>query len=181
MWNLSKAIALVRTISCHCLFLYVLLLNRLDMDLDKDSGGAERERTKNKDNASRLYELHPSLRYAACFGRYTWLVVSRGKETVWVMGAMINDGIAHNHPLLYTLLPISICLVLCLSISGRTGWTQHSHQRPPQCLSLGRTATTSCHFWNNCNISSSGLKVLIILWISAVSDALMFMSLFPGR
>lgn len=100
---------------------------------------AEKERTTNTDTAFRLYELHPSLLYAACF-RYTWLVVSCGTETVWVMGGVIDDGIAHNHPLLYTLLPISICLVLCLTASGRIGWTQHFYQWPPRCLSLGRTA-----------------------------------------
>lgn len=62
-----------------------------------------------------------SLCYAVCFRRYTWLAVSCGAETVWVMGGVIDDGIAHNHPLLYTLLPISICLVLYLTASGRIG------------------------------------------------------------
>lgn len=80
-------------------------------------GVAEEETTKNTDNTFRLYELHPSLWDTVW--RYTWLVVSCGAETVWVMGGVIDDGIAHNHPLLCTLLPISICLVLCLTASGR--------------------------------------------------------------
>lgn len=56
-----------------------------------------------------------SLHYATqtFFRRYTWLVVSWGTETAWVMASVINSGIAHNHPLLYTFRPISICLVLC--------------------------------------------------------------------
>jgi len=48
------------------------------------------------------------------------LGVSRGTEAAWVMGAVINDGISHQSPPspLYTLLPISLCLVLCLTVFG---------------------------------------------------------------
>lgn len=39
------------------------------------------------------------------------LVLFGGAGTTWVMGGVIDDGVAHNHPLLYGLLLISICLL----------------------------------------------------------------------
>lgn len=49
----------------------------------------------------------------------TWFLVFSGTGTAWVMGGVIDDGVAHNLPLLYTLLLISICLVHYLSALGR--------------------------------------------------------------
>lgn len=43
--------------------------------------------------------------------RHQSLLFSAGAATPWVMGGVIDDGVAHNHPLLYGLLLISICLL----------------------------------------------------------------------
>ena len=137
---------------------------------------AERERSQNKAIAFRLYGLHPLLWYSGCFRSYIWLAVSCGTETAWVMSGMINNGIAHNHPPPpHTLLPISICLALRRTASGRIGCIQHFYQRLPR----WNSRYWECHFGRNCEIIRVDLKVREI-WVSALSIALTFTCFLQG-
>lgn len=134
---------------CHCsynrnpLLLFLHSLDAAVKQVQFASGRrlavTEEKKSKNTGNILRIYDLHPSLWHSVCFRRYTWLAVSCGTETVWVIGGGIDDGIAHNHSLLCSLLPISICLVSCLTAAGQIGENSAFEWRPPCCRSLGKT------------------------------------------
>lgn len=133
---------------------------------------AEKERTKNADGAFRLLWTESSIT-ARCLDRScTRLLVSCGKGTAWVMAGVINDGTAHNHPLLQ----ISICLILCLTASGRFGWTQRFYHGPP----CSNSKDWGCHFWITSNTISTGPDCRQRLRFSAASAALTLTSLLPG-
>lgn len=71
---------------------------------------------QNKNDYKMQIRLRSIVKHFFChqFGMQTPPVLaffSGGAATPWVMGGVIDDGVAHNHPLLYGLLLISICLL----------------------------------------------------------------------
>lgn len=83
---------------------------KLDMRPAVDRGRRRKKKRKCRaDYTLRHYEAWISLRRAVCFRGCMWHFVSCGAETAWVMGGLIDEGIAHNHPPVCTIPPISIC------------------------------------------------------------------------
>ena len=132
--------ALVRAISsCYCLILYTLLLNRLDMHLDMD---LEWQKRKQPEIQMTLWN------FMNCILHYGMLSVSGGAHdsSCPVAQRCVSNGwsdwrwhCSQSSPPLNP--PSNQYLSSSLSSrpQGEPGWTQHLYQRPPRCLSLGRT------------------------------------------
>lgn len=72
---------------------------KLDMHQTVDRGRRREKKHKCRtDYTLRHYEPWISLRHAVCFRSCLWHLASCGAATVWVMGGLIDEGIAHNHP-----------------------------------------------------------------------------------
>lgn len=72
---------------------------KLDMHQIVDRGRRRKKKHKCRtDYTLRHYEPWISLRHAVCFRSCLWHLASCGAATVWIMGGLIDEGIAHNHP-----------------------------------------------------------------------------------